>query len=551
MTTHEGSSPKPPDNPPPGVVVIVPGKEGNDAIAPALEKLLPSAAEEPGKPSPLEGTPHDVAVRGVGSSVSGEPDHESSASKYRQPIPAHSSTIGPDVTTTTGGATEAFPAGRAKAPSEQSNRLSEEHYSALLALGRRAMAAPNSEIILQDAAQLLAQSHSADFRIVAQLTAGGREIVETLYPSCDCELELPQSRTFLANDSRASAAGYALAVAMPLLITDLPRERRFTDPLLMENHLRALLLIPLRMYDRAFGVVGIAAKAPRPWDNLTLAFTEALGHLVTATVARLRADQQLVQLRRSNDLLRESLDWLIYELDTGGAVLRANNKCREVTGLLPEEIRGRLFAHLLFDKAGSEACSRSWAELLRVRTPQRLTMELIAKNGKRHLVAWTFVLVDAQATEGPAGIVLGKLVNSPKTATSAGQAAGSSTAHAAESTPGLLEGLSSNTGVLPRDRRRRPRRAYPYMQSVAPVIDGRFPHKEDFEEVRCHDISEGGISFLYPTPYPSDMLVIALGAGQSVAHFMAQVVHVTRLTKNGRKQYLIGCQYLGRIKHPL
>ena len=92
------------------------------------------------------------------------------------------------------------------------------------------------------------------------------------------------------------------------------------------------------------------------------------------------------------------------------------------------------------------------------------------------------------------------------------------------------------------ERRQHLRRPYPFMQMVAPLFNGKMPGKDDFRPVRCHEISRGGISFLSPTPPPTDTYVIELGSPPRLSYLVAMVVHATRLPGG----YLVGCQFVGR-----
>lgn len=99
------------------------------------------------------------------------------------------------------------------------------------------------------------------------------------------------------------------------------------------------------------------------------------------------------------------------------------------------------------------------------------------------------------------------------------------------------------------ERRRCPRRSYPYYQRVAPIIGSRLPHPSEFVRVCCNDIAAGGFSFLASQPPPSHSLIVALGNQYSVTYVTAQVVHVTRVRRNGKYTYLVGCVYTGRARY--
>ncbi len=88
--------------------------------------------------------------------------------------------------------------------------------------------------------------------------------------------------------------------------------------------------------------------------------------------------------------------------------------------------------------------------------------------------------------------------------------------------------------------RRAPREMYPCFQPIAPYVDGRLPRPEEFRDVRCLDLAQGGIAFLDTEPPADRSVIIALGSGPDVSYVSAEVVHETTAT-------IIGCRFTGRI----
>jgi hypothetical protein len=99
------------------------------------------------------------------------------------------------------------------------------------------------------------------------------------------------------------------------------------------------------------------------------------------------------------------------------------------------------------------------------------------------------------------------------------------------------------------ERRRKPRRAYPYVQLVAPVFDGKLPKRNLFHPVRCKDIAAGGFSFLSATKPDYDHCVAAFGVAPSFTYLMAKVVHSHATDVDGEIMYVVGCQYTGRVDY--
>jgi hypothetical protein len=99
------------------------------------------------------------------------------------------------------------------------------------------------------------------------------------------------------------------------------------------------------------------------------------------------------------------------------------------------------------------------------------------------------------------------------------------------------------------ERRRRPRRSYPFPQMVAPMRGDRLPGSEEFFFVTCNDISVEGFSFLTPRPFPAEALVVALGTPSKLTYLTAQIVHVNRAQHRGQLVYMVGARYSGRARY--
>jgi len=97
------------------------------------------------------------------------------------------------------------------------------------------------------------------------------------------------------------------------------------------------------------------------------------------------------------------------------------------------------------------------------------------------------------------------------------------------------------------DRRKSQRAEYSTTQLVAPSIDGRLPNRHEFQEVRCCDLSSGGFSYLSDHAVRATSVVAAFGLEPDRLHLMAEVVHCTPTEVDGKRRYLVGCVFTGRI----
>ena len=77
----------------------------------------------------------------------------------------------------------------------------------------------------------------------------------------------------------------------------------------------------------------------------------------------------------------------------------------------------------------------------------------------------------------------------------------------------------------PAERRRAQRHPFPVEQWIAPRHGPAFPVDSQFLKVRCHDLTAGGFSFLFPHVPDFDRLVAAFGRPPNLLYVGATVRH--------------------------
>jgi hypothetical protein len=107
-----------------------------------------------------------------------------------------------------------------------------------------------------------------------------------------------------------------------------------------------------------------------------------------------------------------------------------------------------------------------------------------------------------------------------------------------------------NTNGGDRDKRRRERFPFSAQQKIGEIIQGRMPSADEFEMVRCSDISQSGIAFYRRTLPQGDQFVVALGKAPDYVLLTARLVQSSKVDLGGVPFYRIGCQFTGRVKAP-
>ena len=117
----------------------------------------------------------------------------------------------------------------------------------------------------------------------------------------------------------------------------------------------------------------------------------------------------------------------------------------------------------------------------------------------------------------------------------------------------LLGGMASE----PQSDERRATRRFPYqhVQRIAFLEGNRLPSDDNFRPVRCHEISQDGISFFYPSAPEGQQLIIALGSQgletlvlASVRyHVPAQAVTLFDPSHTVDERFLVECAFVRRV----
>jgi|GEM_PF-6480633 len=85
-------------------------------------------------------------------------------------------------------------------------------------------------------------------------------------------------------------------------------------------------------------------------------------------------------------------------------------------------------------------------------------------------------------------------------------------------------------------------------QQAAPWAPGApFPAPADFQDVKCRDVSAGGISFLWPDSPEFEYVVMTISTTGTPIYMAAQIVHSRAVFMFGEVGYLVGCKFIKRL----
>jgi len=446
-----------------------------------------------------------------------------------------------------------------KAAGEGTNRQ-----EALVALGRRALASPDPATLMRDAAALLAEIFGAPLCGAAWVSPDGRCLHFQL-ASADSEQSTEKPKCFeYSTQGEQSLAGYALHVARPVTTDDLAHEQRFGDAVLRQQGVRSAVAVPLKMPGRSFGALLACSPEVRAFHSEHMPFAEAVAHLVATTLARVDAESALARERRFATSVIDTVDALVLLLDKRGHVVRMNRTCEQVTDFSLLEIQNRPVWSVLAAPNEQELFQDAVRRVVRGQSVVRFESLLLTKHSAERHVTWSA----SGVPDGSGGLTIllaGLDITTQRQAEEAARRAEQVAQKTRQAMARVLLGKPAKElneeqqpdemPFVPREvpaggeRRRHPRRAYPYVQRIAPITGDELPPLDSFYEVQCHDIAAGGFSFYADSPLAADSLVVALGTPPRLTYLVAQVAHVTRVERDGKKVFLIGCNYTDRVDY--
>jgi PAS domain S-box-containing protein len=431
---------------------------------------------------------------------------------------------------------------------------------AVEALGRFAARPGSAATLIDDAAALLAEALDMPLAISAELSPDGRSFHLRLR-HCGSLLPDPVSDGGeIASKADLSPAGRALRSGEVVFVDALQDASQLSAGVFRAQKATSALAVPLQLGEDRFGALIAADPRRRDVPQQQRLFAETIGHLASVTLAQWRTERELeAQQERISGLL-DTLDSLVFTLDADWRILEANPACRRIIGYEPDEIRSCSLWELFATGEEADILQKFLEELDPENSPLGSESVLRTKSDERRHVAWSFRKLPADAA-GPArcfatAVDVTEQREAEDRARRAETAAEAAKAERAQgATNGLAVGSPSESpfGVLPTpiniERRRKPRRSYPYSQRIAPVIDGRRPDPSAFLEIECNDIAAGGFSYICDQPPASDTCVVALGCPPKETFLTAQIAHVTRVEHDGHRRFLVGCNYVGRVNY--
>lgn len=426
---------------------------------------------------------------------------------------------------------------------------------AVLALGRRAIAAPDPSVLIHDAARLIAEISGTELALISRREDGTRQNFVGVTP----DTTVPES---YEGAEGTTLADTAVDQAHPIVVPDLLHSNVYSDRYLGRHGIRGALIVPLRLQHAAFGALGACSRQRIDFEVDAIYVAETIAHLVATTLAHYRSEALLQESRRFTETLHDTLDAIVLVVDRAGCVQSMNRACRETTGFTTDDFMDRPVWSVLSPPSEIEAYREAITCLTKSERPVALEATLLTKHSEHRTIAWRLAMSPSQSDETQTIMLTGIDITKQRRAEERAERAKRALAHLRSvdvkdgdvddtirdllSESGRSGELASGRRLTETERRMKPRRPFPYCQNIAYMSGNSYPCEDDFFEVRCRDIAAGGFSFVSSMPPKTDRLVVALGSPRHLTYLTARVVHVTQAVENGETVHLVGCQYTGR-----
>lgn len=464
--------------------------------------------------------------------------------------------------------------------------------AAVLAFGRRANAQPPISILMQDAVALVSEVIGERLCGVGEVARNNTLMLKVATTNSQGRLVNPVTHEaeLVAENSMGA---FALQSGSPVTSADLVAERRFTDLFLRKLGVTSALTVPLHLLKEPVGTLSLYSHAQREFTEDDVRFTETIAHLLSSSIARVKAESEQARQREFASTLFDLVDAMVVVLDMKCNIKSINRACRAATGFETDSIRGKPFYSVFMIPEEFDLVRAILRKAVSGRSPVEFESQLLTKDSQRRRVAWSLKIV-RQGEDGAESVVLSgtdrtellemqaELEHAKAANASAHEAVQKLKAERDEAVakpsdrgrsapPAEGDGESPTTGSrnapepstddlnpfqrvegdngLPdaTDKRTSPRRRYKYRQSIAPMYGGVIPPRRKFFEVICEDISGGGISFYLDQAPDFDQLVVALGRPPLLTYFTAEVVRTIERVIDGYQVYLVGCRFMGRV----
>jgi signal transduction histidine kinase/ActR/RegA family two-component response regulator len=173
--------------------------------------------------------------------------------------------------------------------------------AAIARLGARALASRDTRALLDECVAEIARTLDAELVKVLELTPDGSQLL--LRTGIGWNLGLVGKERVPSGTN--SQAGFTLSSKVPVLVDDLPSERRFAGPDLLTSHgVRSGVSVVIRSDEGAFGILAAHSRKPSFFHGEDALFLQTAANLLGEALSRERLEARLARQGRLEALGR-------------------------------------------------------------------------------------------------------------------------------------------------------------------------------------------------------------------------------------------------------
>ena len=258
--------------------------------------------------------------------------------------------------------------------------MAREHQQAAVAgLGQRALTGLDLSALLDETVVLLAQVLKVEYCKVLQLLPDGSAFL--LQSGVGWNEGYVGHATVGAEAE--SQAGYTLRYDEPVVVEDLSKETRFSEPpLLAEHGVVSGMSVIIQGPDRPYGVLGAHTTRRRTFSEDDTHFLQAVANVLGEAIERERAEEALRESEERYRSLYTKTPAMLHSIDRAGRVLAVNDRWLEVLGYERNEVIGRKVVGFLTDDSRRFAETVGGPNFWKAGSARDVAYQFVKKNGE-------------------------------------------------------------------------------------------------------------------------------------------------------------------------
>jgi PAS domain S-box-containing protein len=212
---------------------------------------------------------------------------------------------------------------------EQELRLRLTQQEAVARLGQQALHSTEIEPFFQEAANQVVQILAADYCEILELPPD----TDQLILRAGVGWQPGYVGQALLEAGFGSQGGFTIQAGVPVIVEDLPAEKRFSPPVLLLDHgVISGMTVIIPGVEQPYGILGVHTRSRRVFSHHDANFLQNVANLLASAITRLAIEQQMRTNRDQLAVVLEGIDEGITVQDRLGRLVFANDQAAQLSG---------------------------------------------------------------------------------------------------------------------------------------------------------------------------------------------------------------------------